>query len=250
MLYNRFACPLPFIHHCNMTRVNIWPWLLSSLLLSSSSPLDNPTRIDQSTTPFQLPMTFIVRLRSRWTEKRRCSVLDGTPSRPLTGRRRGVRRRLVATFSNKAADGAKEKVINKMFLSTKSTAHQLSLRPLRGSLPRPRPLPISCPCQSPRHGLSSRHRPLDGNSRRPPHPEAQSCILASVGSSTAPRFPCLTPPVSAPPPAIGAPSAGLPGQGSSYIIRGHAVHAALCDRFYIVKTSTSLLMYPSGYYCY
>ena len=69
MLYNRFACPLPFIHHCNMTRVNIWPWLLSSLLLSSSSPLDNPTRIDQSTTPFQLPMTFIVRLLSRWTKK-------------------------------------------------------------------------------------------------------------------------------------------------------------------------------------
>ena len=219
VLYNRFACPLPFIHHCNMTRVNIWPWLLSSLLLSSSSPLDNPTRIDQSTTPFQLPMTFIVRLLSRWTEKRRCSVLDGTPSRPLTGRRRGVRRRLVATFSNKAADCAKEKVINKMFLSTKSTAHQLSLRPLRGSLPRPRSLPISCPCQSPRHGLCSRHRSLDGNSRRPPHTEAQSYILASLGSLTAPCLHCFAPPVSGTPPAIGAPSAGLPGQGSSYISR-------------------------------
>ena len=52
-----------------------------------------------------------------------------------------------------------------------------------------------------------------------------SYILASVGESTAPRLLCLAPPVPGPPPAIGAPSAGLPGQGSSYIIRGHAVHA-------------------------
>ena len=56
-------------------------------------------------------------------------------------------------------------------------------------------------------------------------PMNRSYILASVGASTAPRLPCLASPVPEHSPAIGAPFAGLPGQGSSYIIRGHAVHA-------------------------
>ena len=91
--------------------------LYSSL---SSSTFDNSTRIDdQSNNSCQFPMTSTVRLRSRsslsfvarqdggvsdlhW----RCSVVDGvTPA--LDGAASGrLTRRVVATISNSAADGA------------------------------------------------------------------------------------------------------------------------------------------------
>ena len=181
-----------------MTRVDILLWLSTlnfSAPLFRSSTFDDPTRIDQSTTPFQLPMTFIVRLRSRSSLSSVVLFLTA-PSQPWTGWRRGVRRRLVATISNTAVDGAKEKVINRMFMSTKSSAYQFSLRPLRGSLPRrfPRSLPISCPCHSPRRGLASRHRPLEGDSQRPPHPDADElvvypCVRGGVNGAPSP-LPC------------------------------------------------------------
>ena len=147
-LCSRFAC---LIHHC-IDEGGYNAVALNSQLLCSSLPQFNFQRSNANSSvhySISIANDFHRQTAISLFPFLRCSVLDGTEP-TLDGvapGRRGVRRRLVATISNTAVDGAKEKVINRMFMSTKSSAYQFSLRPLRGSLPRrfPRSLPISCP---------------------------------------------------------------------------------------------------------